>query len=88
VLNGVVEWSGEETGDVGEITVEDNKVFVQEWKGEKQEITPQNATGYNYVNGKYTEIKDYMRTDVVLVLDGELDSVQKSLMSFRLDTNQ
>jgi predicted phosphohydrolase len=75
VLNGVVEWSGEETGDVGEITVEDNKVFVQEWKGNKQEITPQNVGGY-------------MRTDVVLVLDGELDSVQKSLMSFRLDTNQ
>ena len=75
VLNGVVEWSGEETGDVGEITVEDNKVFIQEWKGNKQEITPQNVGGY-------------MRTDVVLVLDGELDSVQKSLMSFRLDTNQ
>lgn len=88
VLNGVVEWSGEETGDVGEIIVEDNKVFIQEWKGEKQEITPQNVNGYNYVNGKFTETKDYMRTDVVLILDGELDSLQKSLMTFRLETNQ
>ena len=88
VLNGVVEWSGEETDDVGEIFVEDNKVFIQEWKGEKKEVTPQNATGFNYVNGKFTETKDYMRTDVVLILDSELDSVQKSLFNLRLETNK
>jgi hypothetical protein len=87
VLNGVVEWNGEETGDVGEIFVEDNKVFIQEWKGNKEEVTPQTAKGFNYVNGKFIETKDYMRTDVVLILDSELDSEQKSLMNFRLETS-
>jgi hypothetical protein len=87
VLNGVVEWNGEETGDVGEIFVEDNKVFIQEWKGNKEEVTAQSATGFNYVNGKFTETKDYMRTDVVLILDGDLDSAQKSLFNLRLETS-
>ena len=71
VLNGVVEWSGEETGDVGEIFVEDNKVFIQEWKGNKHEVLPSSN----------------MRTDVVLILDSELDSAQKSLMNFRLEAS-
>ena len=71
VLNGVVEWSGEESGDVGEIFVEDNKVFIQEWKGNKHEVLPTNN----------------MRTDIVLSLDSELDSVQKSLFNFRLETS-
>ncbi len=70
VLNGVVTWQGEEIGDVGEIIVENNKVFEQQWKGSKNEITPQNATKSGYVNGSYTNITDYMRTDVVLVLEG------------------
>lgn len=73
VLNGVVQWSGEETGDVGEIIVENNRVYTQEWKGEKIEMTPQNASNLGYVNGKYTNTTDYMRTDVVLILEGELD---------------
>jgi hypothetical protein len=85
VLNGVVEWSGEETGDVGEIFVEDNKVFIQEWKGTKTEVTPQNATKYSYVNG---EMKDFMRTDVVLILDSQLDSAQTTLFNLRLETNK
>jgi hypothetical protein len=84
VLNGIVEWSGEETGDVGEIFVEDNKVFIQEWKGTKKEVTPQNATKYSYVNG---EMKDFMRTDVVLILDTQLDSTQTDLINLRLETN-
>jgi hypothetical protein len=88
VLNGVVEWSGEESGDVGEIFVEDNKVFIQEWKGAKTEVTPQTAWKFGRVNGNFTEIKDYMRTDVVLILEGELDSVQKSLFNLRLETNE
>ena len=89
ILNGVVEYSGEEMGDVGEIVVVDNRVFVREkyQDGDNGEITPQNATGFNYVNGKFTETKDYMRTDVVLILDSELDSVQKSLFNLRLETN-
>ena len=79
ILNGVVTWQGEENGDVGEIFVENNRVFIQEWKGQKHEVTPQTASKFGYVNGDYTEQKDFMRTDVVLILDGELDSVQQSL---------
>jgi hypothetical protein len=70
VLNGVVTWQGEDTGDVGEIFVENNRVFIQEWKGQKNEVTPQNAQKFGKVNGDYVYIKDYMRTDVVLILDG------------------
>lgn len=87
ILNGVVTWQGEENGDVGEIFVENNIVFIQEWKGQKHEVTPQMVSKFGYVNGNYVEQKDFMRTDVVLILDSELDSVQKSLMSFRLETN-
>jgi hypothetical protein len=85
VLNGVVTWQGEETGDVGEIFVENNKVFIQEWKGKKREVTPQNAKTFGYVNGSFTEQKDFMRTDVVLLLEGELnekfDFVNKRLLT-------
>jgi hypothetical protein len=70
VLNGVVTWQGEETGDVGEIIVENNRVFEQPFKLEKQEVTPQSATKYHYGNGGFNYISDYMRTDVVLILDG------------------
>jgi len=74
VLNGVVTWQGEDTGDVGEIFVENNRVFIQEWKGQKNEVTPQNAQKFGKVNGDYVYIKDYMRTDVVLILDDELQN--------------
>jgi hypothetical protein len=70
VLNGAVTWQGEETGDVGEIFVENNRVFIQEWKGQKHEVTPQTASKFGRVNGNYVDIKDYMRTDVVLILEG------------------
>jgi len=72
VLNGVVEYSGEEMGDVGEIVVVDNRVFVREkyQDGDNGEITPQNATNFGRVNGNFAEIKDFMRTDIVLVLEG------------------
>lgn len=53
VLNGVVTWQGEETGDVGEIFVEDNKVFIQEWKGSKEEVKP----------------SEEMRTDIVFIIN-------------------
>lgn len=84
VLNGVVQWSGEETGDVGEIIVENNRVYTQEWKGEKIEMTPQNASNLGYVNGKFSNTTDFMRTDVVLVLDeaqGELEQGSVKLLS-------
>lgn len=68
VLNGVVEWDGEGSGDVGEIFVEDNKVFIQEWKGNKHEVLPTKN----------------MQTDIVLILDDELqnrfDFVNKRLL--------
>ncbi len=67
VLNGVVTWQGEEIGDVGEIIVENNRVFEQPWKINREEITPQTATKYDYHKGQIT---DYMRTDIVLILDG------------------
>ena len=72
VLNGVVEYSGEESGDVGEIVVVDNRVFVREkyQDGDNGESTPQNAQKFGRVNGNYVYIKDFMRTDVVLILDG------------------
>jgi hypothetical protein len=86
VLNGVVEYSGEEMGDVGEIVVVDNRVFVREkyQDGDNGEITPKNATTFAYVNGSFAEQKDFMRTDVVLLLEGELnekfDFVNKRLL--------
>ncbi len=55
VLNGVVTWQGEETGDVGEIFVEDNKVSIQEWKCNKAEVKPQ----------------DKIRADIVFILNEE-----------------
>jgi hypothetical protein len=72
ILNGVVEYSGEEPGDVGEIVVVDNRVFVREkyQDGDNGEITPQRATKFGRVNGNFAEIKDFMRTDVVLILEG------------------
>ena len=54
VLNGVVKWQGESMGDVGKITVVDNRVFTMKWEGEEQEHLP----------------TPNMRTDVVLILDG------------------
>jgi hypothetical protein len=70
ILNGVVQWQGEENGDVGEIFVENNRVFIQEWKGQKHEVTPQTASKFGRVNGNFADIKDFMRTDVVLILEG------------------
>jgi hypothetical protein len=68
VLNGVVTWQGEDIGDVGEIIVENNRVFSQPWKGSKQEVTPQSASQHRWGKG---EQKDFMQTNVVLILDGE-----------------
>jgi hypothetical protein len=68
VLNGVVQWQGEEVGDVGEIFVEDNKVFTQEWKGSKNEIEPCDVQKNSYSNGKFNLLIDYMQTDLVLIV--------------------
>ncbi len=83
VLNGVVTWQGEETGDVGEIIVENNRVFEHPWKGSKTEITPQSVRKYDY---KLGEITDYMRTDVVLILEG-VDTELPNTFGGLLETN-
>lgn len=76
VLNGVVEYSGEEPGDCGEIVVVDNRVFVRVkyQDSDNGEMTPQNATKFGRVNGNFANIKDFMRTDIVLILDDELQN--------------
>jgi hypothetical protein len=65
VLNGTVKWQGEETGDVGKIIVEDNRVFTEPWEGSMQEHTPQNVETYSYPKNKVA----YMQTETVLIVD-------------------
>jgi hypothetical protein len=65
VLNGQVTWQGEETGDVGEIYIENNKVFTEPYKGTKKEITPENCEAYAYPQSK----SNFMQTDVVFLID-------------------
>lgn len=79
ILQGQVTWQGEETGDVGEIYVEDNKVFIEPYHGKKKEVTIKSVTSNNYVSGKgFTESKDFMRPDVVLIIDGPETPAPKS----------
>lgn len=63
-LNGEVNWSGEETGDVGKIIIEDNKVFTQlAFNDERKQIT---KTSFEVYAGMEEGIKECsMRTDVV-----------------------
>ncbi len=82
-MNGVVTWQGEEIGDVGEIIVENNRVFEQPWKINREEITPQTATKYDYHKGQIT---DYMRTDIVLILEGN-DNVLENKVVGLLENN-
>ncbi|GIV43869.1 MAG: hypothetical protein KatS3mg035_0992 [Bacteroidia bacterium] len=63
VLNGQVTWQGEETGDVGEIYVENNKVFTEPYHGKKKEFNLTDCRVYHYGKG---EILIPMRTDIVL----------------------
>lgn len=63
VLNGQMTWQGEETGDVGEIYVENNKVFTEPYHGKKKEFTFENCRAYLYGKG---EIVIPMQTDIVL----------------------
>lgn len=70
VLNGQVTWQGEETGDVGEIYVEDNKVFTEPYKGKKKEVKITDVSVLSHAIGNYNEVKNFMRPDVVLIIDG------------------
>jgi hypothetical protein len=67
-LNGVVTWQGEETGDVGKIVVVDNVITIRPWDEEEYILTGERTEKYTY---KLGVVKDYMRTDVVLLLEEE-----------------
>lgn len=82
VLNGTVQWQGEDTGDVGEIIVEDNRVYTEPWKGSKKEVTPQTATKYSYTQG---EVGDFMETDTVLILDAEPSLIDQVIERVKKD---
>lgn len=77
VLNGSVTWQGEETGDVGEITIKNNKVFTKAFKGKKEEHTPLNCEVYvgTYKKREGVDergyLKNFMRTDVVYLENGD-----------------
>lgn len=66
ILNGEVVWQGQETGDVGTIIVENNKVFIEPFKKKRQEKTPKNCEKHKYPGGR---VKNFMRTDVVFIID-------------------
>lgn len=67
-LNGTVIWQGEETGDVGKIHVVNNVVTVAPWDDAETVLTAENLSTYQYPVG---EVKGFMRTEVVLILNEE-----------------
>ena len=75
-LNGVVKWQGEEVGDVGKIVVIDNVITIQPYDENEYVLTTETI-------GKWTSglgiLKDYMRTDVVLLLnEDEVTGIEKT----------
>jgi len=82
VLNGTVQWQGEDTGDVGEIIVENNRVYTEPWKGSKEEVTPTTATKYSYPQG---DVDNFMETDMVLILDAEPSLIDKVIERVKKD---
>lgn len=65
-LNGTVIWQGEETGDVGKIHVVDNVVTVAPWDSAETVMTAENVSNFDW---KLGEVKGFMRTEVVLILN-------------------
>ena len=65
-LNGTVVWQGEETGDVGKIHVVNNVITVAPWDDAETVMTAENVSNYDW---KLGEVKGFMRTDVVLILN-------------------
>ena len=79
ILNGEITWQGEETGDVGELTVVDNKVFVEPYKKKKREIKITDVEVSNYVSGKGSVMtKNFMHTDIVLIIDKQKEVKAKA----------
>ena len=67
-LNGVVTWQGEETGDVGKIVIVDNVITIRPWDEEEYILTAERTQKYTTSLGI---LENYMRTDVVLLLEEE-----------------
>lgn len=65
-LNGTVVWQGEETGDVGKIHVVDNVVTVAPWDDAETVLTAETVSNFDW---KLGEVKGFMRTEVVLILN-------------------
>lgn len=66
VLNGTVTWQGEETGDVGKIHVVDNVITVAPWDSSETVLTAETVETYRHSTGN---VKGFMRTDVVLIIE-------------------
>lgn len=82
VLNGSVTWQGEETGDVGTLSVKDNRVFEKPWKGKKTEITIEGVSVYSYPSNK----TNFMRPDVVLLIDETIELSPNGIMKLLPET--
>ena len=67
-LNGTVIWQGEETGDVGKIHVVNNVVTVAPWDDAETVLTAETVSNFDW---KLGEVKGFMRTEVVLILNEE-----------------
>ena len=65
-LNGTVVWQGEETGDVGKIHVVNNVVTVAPWDDAETVLTAETVSNFDW---KLGEVKGFMRTEVVLILN-------------------
>ena len=65
-LNGTVIWQGEETGDVGKIHVVNNVVTVAPWDDAETVLTAETVSNFDW---KLGEVKGFMRTEVVLILN-------------------
>jgi len=79
VLNGRMTWQGESAGDVGELIVENNRVFIEPYKGKREEKTPENCGKFGYVDGEYRNTKNFMEIDTVLILDTDPPSLGESI---------
>ena len=67
-MNGSVIWQGEEIGDVGKINVENNIITIAPYDDNSYLLTSDKIIKYSYSIGN---IVDYMRTDIVLIIDEE-----------------
>lgn len=72
VLNGIVKWQGEEVGDIGKIVVVDNVITIRPYDEDEYVLSSDKVEKYTY---KLGQVKNYMRTDVVLILNEDDNSL-------------